>query len=65
LLSVLDQKHPGFITSPAVSATGVLVELNNLFNLNWRWITPLGQTSSIAFPFSRLDRETFWERLPH
>lgn len=25
---------------------------------------PLGQTSSIAFPFSRLDREPFWELVP-
>jgi len=25
---------------------------------------PLGQTSSIGFPFSRLDREPFWELVP-
>jgi len=41
-----------------------LVELNELFNLYWRRIIPLGQTSSIAFPFSRLDREPFWELMP-
>jgi len=40
------------------------VELNELFNLYWRRIIPLGQTSSIAFPFSRLDREPFWELVP-
>lgn len=44
--------------------TGDLVELNELFNLYWRRIIPLGQTSSIAFPFSRLDREPFWELVP-
>jgi putative restriction endonuclease len=40
------------------------VELNELFNLYWRRVVPLGQTSSIAFPFSRLAREPFWERVP-
>ncbi|HXE95098.1 MAG TPA: hypothetical protein VN642_01730 [Dongiaceae bacterium] len=30
------------------------MELNELFDLYWRRIIPLGQTSSIAFPFSRL-----------
>ncbi len=40
------------------------MELNELFNLYWRRIIPLGQTSSIAFPFSRLDREPFWELVP-
>jgi len=43
------------------SETVFLVE-NELFNLYWRRIIPLDQTSSIAFPFSRLDRETFWEK---
>ena len=32
--------------------------------LYWRRIIPLGQSSSIAFPFSRLDREPFWELVP-
>jgi len=40
------------------------VELNELFNLYWRRIIPLGQTSSIAFPFSRLGREPFWKLVP-
>lgn len=30
----------------------------------WRRIMPLGQTSSIAFPFSGLHREPFWELVP-
>ena len=61
LLAVLDQVHRGVITTPFIDITGDLVELNDLFNLYWRRIVPLGQTSSIAFPFSRLHNEPFWE----
>ncbi|ACM21160.1 HNH endonuclease family protein [Geotalea daltonii FRC-32] len=64
LLAVLDLVHRGVITSPFIDVTGDLVELNELFNLYWRRVVPLGQTSSIAFPFSRLDRESFWELVP-
>lgn len=64
LLAVLDLVHRGVITSPFIEVTGDLVELNELFNLYWRRVVPLGQTSSIAFPFSRLDREPFWELVP-
>ena len=64
LLAVLDLVHRGAITAPVIDVTGDLVELNELFNLYWRRIVPLGQTSSIAFPFSRLDREPFWELIP-
>jgi len=64
LLAVLDLVHRGVITLPFIDVTGDLVELNELFNLYWRQIIPLGQTSSIAFPFSRLDREPFWELVP-
>lgn len=64
LLAVLDLVARGVITSPFIAVTGDLVELNELFNLYWRRIIPLGQTSSIAFPFSRLDREPFWELVP-
>ena len=39
-------------------------ELNELFNLSWRRIIPICQTSSIAFPFTRLDREPVWELVP-
>ena len=59
LLAVLDLVHRGVITSPFIAISGDLVELNELFNLYWRRIIPLSQTSSIAFPFSRLDREPF------
>ena len=64
LLAVLDLVHRGVITTPFIDVTGDLVELNELFNLYWRRIVPLGQSSSIAFPFSRLDREPFWELVP-
>lgn len=64
LLAVMDLVHRGVITSPFIAVTGDLVELNELFNLYWRRIIPLGQTSSIAFPFSRLDREPFWQLAP-
>lgn len=64
LLAVLDLVARGVITSPFIAVTGNLVELNELFNLYWRRIIPLGQTSSIAFPFSRLHNEPFWELVP-
>jgi putative restriction endonuclease len=64
LLAVLDLVARGVITSPFIAVTGDLVELNELFNLYWRRIIPLGQTSSIAVPFSRLHNEPFWELVP-
>jgi putative restriction endonuclease len=64
LLAVLDLVHRGVITGPFIDVTGDLVELNELFNLYWRRIVPLGQTSSIAFPFPRLHNEPFWELVP-
>lgn len=64
LLAVLDLVHRGVITTPFIAVSGDLVELNELFNLYWRRVVPLGQTSSIAFPFSRLSREPFWELVP-
>jgi len=64
LLAVLDLVHRGVITSPFIAVSDDLVELNELFNLYWRRIIPLGQTSSIAYPFSRLHREPFWKLVP-
>jgi len=64
LLAVLDLVQRGAITTPFIAATSDLVELNDLFNLYWRRVVPLGQSSSIAFPFSRLSREPFWELIP-
>lgn len=64
LLAVLDLVARGVINSPIIAVTGDLIELNELFNLYWRRIIPLGQTRSIAFPFSRLHNEPFWELVP-
>lgn len=64
LLAVLDLVQRQVLTSPFIAVTGDLIELNELFNLYWRRIIPLGQTSSIGFPFSRLDREPFWSLIP-
>ena len=64
LLAVLDLVARGVITSPFIAVADDLVELNELFGLYWRRIVPLGQTSSIAFPFSRLHNEPFWKLVP-
>jgi putative restriction endonuclease len=50
LLAVQDLVHRGIITAPFIAVIGDLVELNEQFNLYWRRIIPLGQTSSIDFP---------------
>jgi len=39
----LDLVHRGVITSPFIASCGDLVELNELFNLYWRRIIPLGR----------------------
>lgn len=64
LLAVLDLVERRAITSSFIAVSGDLVELNELFTLYWRRIIPLNQTSSIAFPFSRLHNEPFWELVP-
>lgn len=48
LLAVLDLVHHGVITTPFIDVTGDLVKLNELFNLYWRRVVLLDQTSSIA-----------------
>jgi putative restriction endonuclease len=64
LLAVLDLVHRGVLVGPFIDVSGNLVELNELFNLYWRRIVPLGQASSIAFPFPRLHNEPFWKLIP-
>ena len=64
LLAVLDLVARGVISSAFVDVTGDMIELNELFNLYWRRVMPLGQNSSIAFPFPRLDGEPFWKLIP-
>jgi len=64
LLAVLDLVARSVITTPFIDVTANLIELNDLFNLYWRRVMPIGQTSSIAFPFPRLNSEPFWELVP-
>lgn len=60
LLAVIDLIEQGVFSSPVIDVTGDLVELNELFNSYWRRVAPPGHTSSIAFPFARLNSEPFW-----
>ena len=64
LLAVMDLIARSVITSRFISISGELVELNELFTDYWRSIVPVAQTSSIAFPFSRLHTENFWKLVP-
>jgi len=61
LLAVLDLAARGALPAPFLDIGGDLVELNELFTGYWRRVVPAGRTSSIAFPFSRLHNEPFWE----
>lgn len=64
LMAIMDLIARGLITSSFIDVAADLVELNELFCGYWRRIVPIGQTSSIAFPFSRLHNEPFWELVP-
>jgi len=64
LLALMDLVARGVITSNFIEVAGDLVELNELFNGYWRRVVPLGQTSSIAYPFFHLKGEPFWELVP-
>jgi putative restriction endonuclease len=64
LLAVMDLVARGVITYNFIEVTGDLVELNDLFTSYWRRVVPITQKSSIAFPFSRLHNEPFWELVP-
>ena len=64
LLAVMDLVARGVLSSRFISVTVELVELNELFTDYWRSIVPVKQTSSIAFPFSRLHTEPFWKLVP-
>ena len=64
LLSLLDLVARGVVNSQFIDVREDLVELNELFTNYWRRVVPIRQTSSIAFPFSRLHNEPFWELVP-
>jgi putative restriction endonuclease len=63
LLAVLDLVHRGVITTPFIDIALSRVELHELFTLYWRRIMPIERTSSIAYPFSRL-QGVFWQLRP-
>jgi len=64
LLALLDLIARGVVTSAFIDVREDLVELNELFTNYWRQVVQIRQTSSIAFPFSRLHNEPFWELVP-
>lgn len=64
LLSVIDLISRGLLKSNFIDLKNALSELNDLFNSYWSRVVPLGQTSSVAFPFSRLHNEGFWKLVP-
>ncbi|MBP1149442.1 MULTISPECIES: HNH endonuclease [unclassified Methylocaldum] len=64
LLAIMEMIARGEITSRFISIADEITELNDLFSAYWRALMPITQTSSIAFPFSRLHSEPFWELVP-
>ncbi|MDD2466147.1 MAG: HNH endonuclease [Desulfobulbus sp.] len=64
LLALMDLIERRVISSSFISLDDDLVELNDLFAGYWRKVVPISQKSSIAFPFSRLHNEPFWELVP-
>jgi putative restriction endonuclease len=64
LLSLMDLIARRAVGSNFIDVTGDLVDLNDLFAGYWRKVVPLNQTSSIAFPFSRMHNEPFWKLAP-
>jgi putative restriction endonuclease len=61
LLSIMDLVAQGRITENLIEAG---YELVDTFNTYWAAIMPLGSTTSMAYPFSRLKTDGFWQRIP-
>lgn len=61
LMAVMDLVARGVINTSFIDVRCDLIELNELFSGYWRRVVPINHTSSIAFPFSRLQNEPFWE----
>jgi len=61
LLSVMDLMAQGQITSSFIEPSFELVET---FNGYYSRIMPPGSATSMAYPFSRLSTDGFWERVP-
>lgn len=60
LLSVMDLLAQGRITQNLIEPS---YELVDTFNTYWATIMPPGWTTSMAYPFSRLKTDGFWERI--
>ena len=60
LLSVMDLIAQGRITQNLVEPC---YELVDTFNTYYAAIMPLGSTTSVAYPFSRLKTDGFWQRI--
>ena len=61
LLSIMDLIAQGEITSTFIEPSFELAQTWNGYYLS---IMPPGSTTSMAYPFSRLKTDGFWERLP-
>ena len=61
LLSVMDLIAQGRITQNLIEPS---YELVDTFNTYWATIMPPGSTTSMAYPFSRLKTDGFWQRVP-
>ena len=61
LLSIIDLIAQGRITENLIEPS---YELVDTFNTYWSSIMPPGSTTSMAYPFSRLKTDGFWQRIP-
>ena len=61
LLSIIDLIAQGRITENMIEPS---YELVDTFNTYWSSIMPPGSTTSMAYPFSRLKTDGFWQRIP-
>jgi putative restriction endonuclease len=57
----MDLIAQGWITQNLIEPS---YELVDNFNTYWATIMPPGSTTSMAYPFSRLKTDGFWERIP-
>lgn len=61
LLSIMDLIAQGQITKNFIEPS---YELVDIFNRYYSSIMPIGSPTSMAYPFSRLKTDGFWERIP-
>jgi len=61
LLSIMDLIAQGRIAENLIEPS---FELVDTFNTYWSSIMPPGSSTSMAYPFSRLKTDGFWERIP-